>query len=126
MKILIPVPVAKRLPNIKEGELFSPSVIITFYKASLGMEYQVKAFAYCDPYKDWYDATPDEKYIFSRIGGNIVLEWYEEVEVDSLFPDDNKAYAVAEAASNGKFDRTTFHQEGQTYLKNYFLKALNK
>lgn len=126
MKILKPVPVEKRLPAILEGpdQLFSRPVIVDYKIGNYPDIY--KAFAYRDKNEEWHDTQGlDEKEMrFISGSRNKIIAWYEEIEVESLFPDDNTSSTVAVNASNKSFAKTLSHQEGQTYIQNYIIKKL--
>jgi len=125
MKILVPVPVEKRLPAILEGpeEEFSAAVIVDY---TIGIQPDIhKTFAYLDENKEWHDAQGLEKEIrFKPVGFNKVIAWYEEIEIESLFPDDKTSVMVAANASGKSFTKMLSHQEGQTYIQNYIIKKL--
>jgi hypothetical protein len=128
MKILIPIPVERRLPAIPEGELFSPCVLVRFINKTIGEDYSAQSFAYCDAAGKWEEAEPEGAllpFTFSP-DRNKVVEWYEEKELESLFPDDNTSYNVAQSASGDRIRGITLHQEGQTFLKNHLLRQLSK
>lgn len=138
MNIMIPIPVSKSLPEIKEGELFGPCVIVRYINEKVSPDYSALAFAYCDLSGRWQDAEPhpepywiDEKTritaekLFFPTGANTVVEWYKEVELESLFPDSDKSYDCAKAAAENKINGIFLHQEGQTFFKNYLIRKIN-
>jgi len=127
MKILRPVPVEKRLPAIEPEELFSPAVIVDYDTNTSVVADIHKAFAYCDKNGHWHDAMAFEADIlinFFPYGKCQVIQWYEEIEIESLFPDDKSSSTAAVNASGKSFAKTLSHQEGQTYFQNYLLKKL--
>jgi hypothetical protein len=116
MKILRPVPASKRQPVIKQGDFTSDWFWVRF-KMDDGS--WLRMLAYCDIEGNWSD---DCTNYFS----DTAIEWYEEIEIESLFPDEDKSYKAAQSAADGLFHKTIMHQEGQTYFKNYLLKELEK
>lgn len=124
-KILIPILVTKRLPEIKEGEPFSGAVIVRYVNPKVSPEFSALLFAYCDQSGRWDCAVPDNPLEFSE-SRNKVIEWYEEIELESLFPDSDISYNVAENASGKRINGTVLHQEGQNFFKNHLLKQLKK
>lgn len=121
-KILVPVPVEKRLPDISEESegLFS-------YKTGLVPDIYT-GFAFIDKNGEWHDAQGfehDKETHYKPYGKSQVIAWYEEIEIESLFPDDHTAGLVAANASNKSFTKMLSHQEGQTYIQNYIIKKLN-
>lgn len=108
-KILRPVPVDKRLPEIPKGELASAVVLIIYSNESAP-----STFSFVDHSGKWLN--PEKT----------VTHWYEEIEIESLFPDDEKAYRVASTAGNGTIYKTALHQEGQDFVKNHILRELKK
>jgi hypothetical protein len=125
MKILRPVLVEKRLPAIEKNDFLSPTVLIRFVNPDLGPNWSCQCFAYCDSSGRWEDAEPFNKYKFDN-GITKVVEWYEEIEIESLFPDTDNSYNVAKAAADNRIAGITLHQEGQDFLKNHILKQLGK
>lgn len=123
MKILIPVPVSKSLPEIKEGEPFSGCVIVRYTNKHVTPDYSALAFAFCDKSGRWEDATPEQREKFEC--GNTVIEWYKEVEIESLFPDKDTSYDYARNAAENKINGIVLHQEGQSAFKNHLLRKLN-
>lgn len=129
MKILVPVPATKRLPEIPENEFFGPCVIVRYVNPTVSEQFNALAFAYPDQEGRWEDAMPKEigKSIrFHPFSNNMVVEWYEEIEAEAMFPDKDTAYNVAENASGKRIHGTMMHQEGQDYIKNFILKKLKK
>jgi|WetSurMetagenome_2_1015567.scaffolds.fasta_scaffold60270_2 hypothetical protein len=126
MKILIPVPVEKRLPEIKEGELFSATVLVHYTNPKVDPKWNALHFAYCDASGRWEDAMPCEKMKIFGNDSNKVIEWFEEREAESLFPDADKSYLIAKNATNDSIPGIAIHQEGQNFNKNYFLRELKK
>lgn len=84
------------------------------------------AFAHCDHSGRWYDASPDKPIEFWPDGNNQVVEWFREKKITSLFPDEDTAYNVAQSAAKGTIDGTSYHTEGQSFLKNHVIKQLLK
>jgi hypothetical protein len=127
-KILIPIPVNKRLPEIKAGESFSGCVIVRFINKKVSDDFSALTFAYCDSSGKWEDAMPkNEKFIrFKPEGAHEVVEWYQETELESLFPDKDISYNVANNASENRINGTMLHQEGQTFVQNHILKEIKK
>jgi hypothetical protein len=108
MKILRPVPVSKRLPLA--GEL-------VFVSTKSGL---TDIAEYYSDVNDWVDSYK------VPLLSNSVVSWFEEVEIESLFPDEETGYKAAENASNKQIQKSFMHMEGQTYFKNYLLKQLQK
>lgn len=116
MKILRPVDCAKRLPVIPDGASHVGPLLVTC-RINGGNAFH--AFV-----------------VFSRLGwagsngtGDFIREivqWYEQIELESLLPDEDTGYKTAEAASNNQIIKTMFHQEGQSYIRNYLIKMLGK
>jgi hypothetical protein len=126
MKILIPIPVERRLPAFEEGQLFSNAVIVRYINKKVAPDFSAQAFAFCDKSGRWQDATPEDHIQFKPEGSNEVVEWYEEIEFNTLFPDDETSYRVATNAGNGIIWKTAIHQEGQDFVKNYALRQTKK
>jgi hypothetical protein len=125
-KILVPVPVSKRLPEIKDAGL-SGTVIVRYVNEKVSKEFSGMAFAYRDESGRWEESDkPDKPILFEPQGSNKVIEWFEEKELESLFPDEDKAHNVAESASQGWLANKTCHLEGQIFFKNYILRELKK
>jgi hypothetical protein len=108
MKILIPVDVNKRLPEITEDGFTSDIVIVRYSDNQ-------KAFSFVSHEGVWVNKEKKR-----------VVEWYEEIEMESLFPDDEKSYNVAIAASGDRINGTMLHQEGQNFFKNHILRKLKE
>lgn len=71
----------------------------------------------------WENATGDS---FFKDPCYQVIEWFEEIEIESLFPNDHDSYLAAAAACKSKFPQTSYHQEGQAYSQNYLLRKLKE
>lgn len=125
-KILRPLLVSKRLPEIKEFDIFSSTVLVRFISPKIGPQFNGNCFAYCDKKGQWEDADVINKYEFNEETKTIVVEWYEEIQIESLFPDDDKSYNVAKNASGNRIAGISLHQEGQTFFKTHLLKELMK
>ncbi len=123
-KILIPIAVSKALPEIPEGELSSACVIVRYTNKHVSDDYTGMSVAYCDHDGRWEDAYPEQREKFDG-RTNTVVEWYKEVELESLFPDKDQSYDCAKNAAENKINGIFLHQEGQTYFKNFILKKLN-
>ena len=124
MNILVPIAVSKKLPEIQEGELFTPCVIVRYVNKKVSEDYSALSFAYCDESGRWEDAQPEQREKFNT-GGNEVVEWYKEVELESLFPDDAQAECASKNASDNRINMMMMHQEGQNFFKNHLLKKIN-
>ena len=126
MKILRPVNPDKRLPAKTKDENyphFSASVIVRFVNKNISEQFNALTFAYYNHYNQcWEPALPDDCTFKNH--SNIVTEWFEEVEFESLFPDSDAEYFLSKNASNGRIDFSSFHREGQIAAKNYALKKL--
>lgn len=126
MKILRPVNPDKRLPAKTKDENyphFSASVIVRFINKNISEQFNALTFAYYNHYNQcWEPALPDDCTFKDH--SNTVTEWFEEVELDSLFPTSEESYFLANNAANGRIDHTSMHQEGQTAAKNHALKIL--
>ena len=132
MKILVPIPVDKRLPEFPtpvypESGQFSKCVIVLYVNKKVSETWSATTFAYCDKSGRWeYGLPPGNVIEFSERSGNKVVEWYDEIELESLFPDDDLANKVATNASDNRIHGTLLHQEGQAFFKNHLLKNLQK
>jgi hypothetical protein len=112
MKILRPVPVNVRMPEIRSGSDNSFNFVVED-------DYGFKNYAhYSSANEDWIN---DEAQVISD-----VILWYEEVEIESLFPDDDKIYNAGMNATNKQHVKTMFFQEGASYFKNFIIKMLKK
>jgi len=115
MKILRPVPANKRLPAISEGvACIGPILVNCKINNKIIKSYIIFTQAGWDMVG--YDRNVERE----------VIEWYEEIEIESLFPDEDKIYNAGEAATNKQYLKTIFFQEGSSYFKNYILKKLQK
>jgi hypothetical protein len=112
MKILRPVDVNKRLPekSLTTQVLINDRICFAIYHPEKS-----------DSHPNGYFSIP----IDSTLIGN-ATHWYEEVEIESLFPDDDKIYLAGEAATNKQYVKTMFFQEGASYFKNFIFKMLKK
>lgn len=110
MKILRPINVSKRLPENQ-----SDSVDLEYFITVDDNGYKNHAH-YSAANEEWIDKE-------SQIVSDVIL-WYEEVEIESLFPDEDKIYNTACAATNNQSVKTMFYQEGCSFFKNYILKML--
>ena len=110
-KVLRPVQVNRRLPK--------PGIPVLLQYQISGLVEQSLIYGHCDSTGDW------DLYVHPQ-SDKTVVAWYEEIEIESLFPDDDKGYKAAEEAADGLFHKTLMHQEGQNYFKNYILKELGK
>ena len=130
--ILRPVDSAKRLPGPiadnpwMEGLKASEPVIVTYVNGSISERFAGRTIA-CYVYDEsrWREIMPIGEDVF-RDENNCVKEWFEEVTIESLFPDDDLAYHAARSAGNGLIYKIELHQEGQTFFKNHLLKNLRK
>jgi hypothetical protein len=129
--ILRPVDPAKRLPdtiidNLIEGLKTSEPVLVTYVNGSISERFAARTIA-CFVYDEsrWRDVMPGEEDVF-RNENYRVKEWFEEVTIESLFPDDDLAYHAARSAGNNLIYKIELHQEGQTFFKNHLLKNLRK
>jgi hypothetical protein len=52
--------------------------------------------------------------------------WFKATDLESLFPDNDLSYNVADSASQGRIAGITMHQEGQNFFKNHILRQLKK
>jgi hypothetical protein len=125
-KILIPIPVERRLPQFEEGQPFSNTVIVRYINKRTAPDFSALAFAYCDKLGGWYDASPESLIEFKPEGSNEVVEWYEEKDLEELFPDDETSYRTAQNAGNGIIWKNAIHQEGQDFVKNFVRRQLKK
>jgi hypothetical protein len=128
MKILKPVSVSRRLPKIPEGEPFSAAVIVRYQNKKVSDSFTALSLAYCDGDGEWIDANEGLKIIgiiFKPGGPNEVIKWYEEIEIESLFPDDDQSTTAADAHSKN-FTKQLSHIEGQSFLENHIIKMLKK
>lgn len=129
MKIFIPVSVTKRLPEIPDGEFAGPCVIVRYVNKNVSESFNALAFAYCDRAGRWEDAMPKEigkSVQFAPYSNNEVIEWFDEVELESLFPEKEHSSFVANNASNGRINGAILHQEGQDFIKNFIVKQIKK
>ncbi len=127
-KILIPIPVERRLPAFEENQPFSNAVIVRYINKGVAPDFSAQCFAFCDKSGKWDSADPyaAEGILFKPEGSNEVIEWYEEIEFNSLFPDDETSYRTAQNAGNGIIWKNAIHQEGQDFVKNYARRQLKK
>jgi hypothetical protein len=110
-RILRPVLVNKRLPK--------PEIpVLVQYQVSGLVELSL-IYGHCDSTGHW------NLYVHPQ-SDKTVVAWYEEIEIESLSPNEDKSYKAANAAADGLFHKTIMHQEGQTYFKNHILKELDK
>jgi hypothetical protein len=127
--ILRPVDPAKRLPQqitdnpMMKGVNASGPVLVTYVNGSISERFSAQILAYyMHDHKRWIGASDN---IFDN-KNNVVREWFEEITIESLFPDDDMAYNVASNAAGGTIYKIGLHQEGQTFFKNQLLKNLRK
>jgi hypothetical protein len=132
MKILIAVDPAKRLPDpitIIDGDLeirASKHVFVKYVNKNIAQDFSADTIAYYShSHKLWYDKIYPLENIFEN-RNNVVTEWYEEVELESFFPNDDKKYDLASQACNGSSYKISIHQEGQDCFKRQLLKNLAK
>jgi hypothetical protein len=117
MKILRPVDPAVRLPEIKKGDVYSKNVLLHCKTPNESF----LLTAHCNIEGEWYRGGLSIVYIIKN-----PVVWYEEIEIESLFPDDEKCYNTASNACNGSVYKIGIFQEGISYFKNYLLKQLKK
>lgn len=110
MKILRPVDVNNRLPEIDR-------FVLTIDEA--GNQIIYKRTEYGWNMRDGIAANSPNNNLK-------ITYWYEEIEIESLFPSDEKSYNVASAASGDRINGTMLHQEGQSFLKNHILRKLKE
>jgi len=131
MKILVPIPAEKRLPGIANNNVLNLSspVIVRYVNPNISESFSALTFAYYDHDDKYWQNTltivkNDDHSLENK--DNKVIEWYEEIELESLFPDDEKSYNAAKAATNGSSFKTFIHQEGQSFFKNHIIRTLRK
>lgn len=130
-KILIPVDPSIRKPVIIKDILLcvkrrvSGIVIVRYINKIVSESFSELSLAYFD-YEDniWRRDILGDSFFQDK--NNQVTKWYEEIEIESLFPDEDLSYHVAQAAANNHMERTIIHQEGQSFFKNYIIKQLKK
>jgi hypothetical protein len=135
-KILRPVDASIHKPEpVHDNEMLkdlklSAAVIVRFINKKVSETYSALSFAYYNhSEKIWKNANPGENCLHDidlANQNNEVVEWYEGIEIESLFPDDDHSAFVATQASNGSFQKQLSHQEGQTFNQNHILKQLKK
>lgn len=130
MNILLPIDPAISKPNKASAKLcYSERIVVKYSDEELNENF---ALAY-------YDYATERWYLFNMDGTRIsnpknfytnrllkVIEWYKEVQLESLFPDDDTSYNAAKAAGNETSYKTFLHQEGQSFFKNSLLRAIKK
>jgi hypothetical protein len=131
MKILIPIPVERRLPTFEGGQPFSNTVIVRYTNKDVAPDFSAQTFACCDKSGRWEESLPAnipelDELTFKPEGSNEVIEWYEEKDLEDLFPDDETSYRTAQNAGNGIIWKTAIHQEGQDFVKNFVRRQLKK
>lgn len=133
MKILRPVDAEKRKPDPENGNsmftrvtntIVSGIVIIRYRNKKIPGSFSSLTLAYFNHTEQiWENAAGDS---FFKDHCYQVIEWFEEIEIESLFPNENLSYQVAQAACKSSDRNIAYHQEGQIFLKNHLLKELKK
>lgn len=123
IKILKPVPVEKRLPEIKEGENYSLPVIVKYINHEIN-EFEGFAIGSVDTKNKWHVVINKSEIINDDFVD--IVAWYEEVEITALFPNEDTMHNVAESASKGWLANKSCHLEGQFFLRNHIIKQLKK
>ena len=108
-----------------DGLKLSGTVIVRYINKSVSESFSALAFAFFNhPDNIWENSEPDQNFLRNK--SNQIIEWYEEIEIESLFPDEEHSLFVARNASDGNFQKQMSHQEGQSFFKNQILKMLKK
>lgn len=129
--ILRPVDPAKRLPDkitgnpMMEGLRASGPVLVTYVNGSVSERFSAHTFAfYLHSEKCWQDAVDGENIFKDK--NNMVREWFEEINFESLSPSDDLVYQASKSACGSSVYKMSIYQEGITFFKNQQLKNLRK
>lgn len=125
MNILKPVLTEKRLPFVPEEFQITQYYVVGYMREGGNPDFLQFAVACYNNKGQW--SSIEKKDIFAcKKKHNKVVVWYEEVDIESLLPDDETTYRMGNAASNGQPIKTMFYQEGVIYTRNHILRQLKK